>query len=76
MKLSECKKFNYILMKMGYNNGVENRKAVVVDDWNMKTLVGEYKIMLDKMKMDIKLTDQEQEEHRAMVTKWEADLYD
>lgn len=76
MKLSECKKFNYILMKMGYNNGTENRRAVVVDDWNMKTLVGEYKIILDKVKMGIGLTDQEQEEHRAMVKKWEADLYD
>lgn len=70
------KKFNYILMKMGYNDGVENRKAVVVDDWNMKTLVGEYKIMLDKMLMGVNLTDQEQQEHRQMVTKWEADLYD
>jgi len=76
LKLTEEKKFNYILMKMGYNNGAENRKAVVVDDWNMKTLVGEYKIMLDKMKMNIPLTEQEQQEHRQMVAKWEADLYD
>jgi len=54
----------------GYHDGV------LIDDRNVKMLVGEFKIMLDKIQMDIKLTDKEIEEHKEYIKKWEADLYE
>jgi len=76
LKLSDQRKFNYILLKMVYDNCGERRKAVTADDWNVKVLVGEYKILLDKNEMNVKLTPEELEEHRKMVRKWEEDLYE
>ena len=76
MKLSEPKKFHYILLKMKYNDGTLEKDAITIDEWNIKTLVGEFKIMVDKMAMNIKLTALEIEEHRKMIVKWEEDLYD
>ena len=76
MKLSEPKKFHYILLKMKYQDPSSLVKdAITIDEWNIKTLVGEFKIMVDKMVMNIKLTPQEVEEHRKMIAKWEEDLY-
>ena len=75
MKLSEPKKFHYILLKMKYNDGSFIKDAITVDEWNIKALVGEFKIMVDKMAMNIKLTPQEIEEHRKMIAKWEEDIY-
>ena len=75
MKLSEPKKFNYILLKMKYNNGAIIKDAITVDEWNIKALVGEFKILVDKTAMNIGLTPQEIEEHRKMIAKWEEDIY-
>lgn len=60
---------------MKYNNGSIVKDAITIDEWNIKTLVGEFKIMVDKMEMNVKLTPQEIEEHRKMIAKWEEDLY-
>ena len=73
--MSEPKKFHYILLKMKYNNGTHIKDAVTIDEWNIKALVGEFKILIDKTAMNIKLTPQEIEEHRKMIAKWEEDLY-
>lgn len=71
------KKFNYIMMKMGYkeNNAGETKLAVVINDMNIKVLVGEFKILVDRLYNNIPLTQQEFEEHMKMIKKWEEDLY-
>jgi len=63
-------------MKMKLSNGTEEKLGILIDETNVKMLVGEFKIMLDKMQMNIKLTPKELEEHRKFVKRWEADLYD
>ena len=73
--MSEPKKFHYILLKMKYNDGTLIKDAITVDEWNIKTLVGEFKILVDKVAMGIGLTSQEVEEHRKMIAKWEEDIY-
>ena len=75
MKLSEPKKFHYILLKMKYNDGTLVKDAITIDEWNIKTLVGELKILVSKMSMGVGLTPQEIEEHRKMIAKWEEDIY-
>jgi len=42
---------------------------------NIKVLVGEYKILLDRIMGNMPLTRQEYDEHIQMIKKWEADLY-
>ena len=71
------KKFNYILMRMGYTEGesTDQKIAVVISDMNIKVLVGEYKILLDRIMGNMPLTQQEYEEHIHMIKKWEIDLY-
>jgi len=70
------RKFNYILLKMGYSDdNITSKVAVVISDMNVKVLVGEFKILLDRMINNIKLTKQEYDEHIQMIKKWEADLY-
>ena len=71
------KKMNYCLLKMGYtSDGVEHRQCFTIDEWNIRMLVGEFKILLDKNERGIKLTPQELGEQRLMIKKWEEDLYD
>jgi len=69
--------FNYILMKMGYTEGesTQQKIAIVTSDMNIKVLVGEYKILLDRIMGNMPLTRQEYDEHIQMIKKWEADLY-
>ena len=69
--------FNYILMKMAYTEGesTQQRIAIVTSDMNIKVLVGEYKILLDRIMGNMPLTRQEYDEHIQMIKKWEADLY-
>jgi len=75
LKLSE-KKFNYILLKMGYTDEEPGTKiAFTISELNIKTLVGEYKILVDRLSHGLWLTPQEQEEHMYMIKKWEEDLY-
>ena len=76
--MTQFKDFKYVLMRMKIkdDSSEEIKSAVLIGDWNVKQLVGEFKIMVDKMKMNIKLTDNEQEEHRKYIKEWEHDLYD
>lgn len=70
------KKFNYVLLKMGYTNEEPGTKiAFTINEINIKVLVGEYKIMVDRAFRNIPLTQQEHDEHMEMIKKWEEDLY-
>jgi hypothetical protein len=60
---------------MKYNDGTLIKDAVTIDEWNIKALVGEFKILVDKMIMGVGLTPQEILEHRKMIIKWEEDIY-
>jgi len=62
---------------MAYTEGesTQQRIAIVTSDMNIKVLVGEYKILLDRIMGNMPLTRQEYDEHIQMIKKWEADLY-
>jgi len=75
LNLSE-KRFNYVLLKMGYTDEEPGTKiAFTINELNIKILVGEYKILVDRLHNGIALTKQEYEEHMYIIKKWEEDLY-
>ncbi len=69
--------FNYVLLKMGYkeNDVGPTLVAFTINELNIKTLVGEFKILIDRLRNNLPLTQQEFEEHMYVVKKWEEDLY-
>jgi len=70
------KKFNYVLLKMGYTDEEPGTKiAFTINELNIKVLVGEYKILVDRLYNNIPLTKQEHEEHMHIIKRWEEDLY-
>jgi hypothetical protein len=69
--------FNYVLLKMGYTDkeGTPTKIAFTINELNIKTLVGEYKILVDRLSRGLLFTAQEHEEHNVIIKKWEEDLY-
>lgn len=61
---------------MGYKDEEPGTKiAFTINELNIKVLVGEYKILVDRLYNNMPLTRQEYEEHIHIINKWEEDLY-
>lgn len=70
------KKTNYILFKTDYTDEEPGTKvAFVISEFNIIVLVGEYKMLVDRLYNNMPLTKQEYEEHMHVIKKWEEDLY-
>lgn len=67
--------YNHIIIRTLATKDEEKEDIVVVTTAELRKLVGEFKITLDRMKLNKPYSPMEMYEHEEFIKYWEEDIY-